>query len=700
MLEDFIREEKEDRTKEHDIAFNNFWRSYIKKQVRDFELSDFEKHYYLKWFKMLIKSNRFSVYEINSTIQLMCVEKVFKINVCSKYLGRNVEIDAENYDYYTLMDGIYKELNKVRLPKDTSLMKKKFTWIAELFDFSEITKDILIFTYLYRKSKPFEDLCYGSRGNIQLPLGAYYNLCVDSFVKRSDITLAEKLFNNNLIVELNNEGYSLSEYYINALEDETLTTKNRFIKHLIGSPQKSDLTIKDFDYISQLDLLKDILINASKTKKQGVNILLTGFSGTGKTSLAKVLASESNLACYAVATDKNDKEIKRAERLADLQAKSAVLKSIPNTCLLFDEAEDVFNRGFSENGTSSKGYLNRLLEGVSVPCIFTTNDSYNVDVAFMRRMSYILETPILSEEQRLKLWQRVTKKNNLKVSKNKLEELSKSYDVPPAIIANAVETTKLVNGGDEVFDEIIESVASVVTKKKEVKKKRDFDKKSYNIDIVNADVNMRCLTEMLLKANRLDFTVCLYGPSGCGKTQWAKALLDSMSLDYITCKASDILSKWVGGSEENLDNKFREATEKQCGLIIDEADTFIMEREMANNSWERSLSNEFLVQLENFKYPCLCTTNLMNIVDSAAYRRFLIKVGFKYMQSHHFKRAMKFFFNIDSDKFLKGVTPADFSVVKRELEFFGNASEDEIIKLLQREVDVKKDKNIKQGVGF
>ena len=691
---------KNTKIKAQDVAFNNFWRSYIKKQVREFELSDFEKPYYLKWLKNLIKSNCFSVYDINSTVQLLCVEKIFKLDICSKYLDNNVEIDSEKYDYYSLMDDIYVKLNKIKLPKNTSLMEKKFNWISELFEFSEITKDILVFIYLYRRSKPFEDLSNCTRGGFSLPLGAYYALHNDSYVKKSDILLAEKLFNDNLIIELDNNEYNLSDYYISAIEDETLTTKNKFIKHLIGNPQKSDLTIKDFDYIEQTELIKNILINASKTKKQGVNILLTGFSGTGKTSLAKVLATESKLACYAVATDKNGKEIKREDRLADLQAKSAVLKSIPNTCLLFDEAEDVFNRGFSENGTASKGYLNRLLENVAVPCIFTTNDSCNVDVAFMRRMNYILETPILSDEQRLKLWQRVVKKNNLKVSRNKLEELSNSYDVPPAIITNAVETTKLVNGGDEVFNEIIESIASVVTKKREVKKRKDFDKGSYNIDIVNADANLKCLTEVLLKANRLDFTVCLYGPSGCGKTQWAKALLDSMSLDYITCKASDILSKWVGGSEENLDNKFREATEKQCGLIIDEADTFIMEREMANNSWERSLSNEFLVQVENFKYPLIITTNLMNIIDSAAYRRFLIKVKFKYMQEKHFKQAMKFFFNIDSDKFLKGATPADFSVVKRELEFFGGASENQIIELLQREISVKKDKEIKQGVGF
>ena len=84
--------------------------------------------------------------------------------------------------------------------------------------------------------------------------------------------------------------------------------------------------------------------------------------------------------------------------------------------MLFDEAEDVMNRGFSESGSASKGYLNRILENNSVPVIWTTNNIYDVDPAFLRRMTYAIEFEKLSEENRLEIWKKVLKKKSMLIN--------------------------------------------------------------------------------------------------------------------------------------------------------------------------------------------------------------------------------------------------------------------------------------------
>ena len=683
------RKSKKDTHREDFYA--GFYRRYMERTLREFEMNEFEKELYLKYLRGGLEQNRIEVQESSGAITMRTLEKFYGVDVASFFKGDYIaDDDTISYEVH---EKIIALIDTIKLAPYKSVLKDKFEWISEIFELSEIEKELITFLYVTKKNKCLEfliDRGFTTSGNMNC-----FSFIFKEQVNKTLNSIIRNLVEIGLIYD-----DQVTTYYTRLLDDEDLNTKDIFIKHLIGDEIKPELKLKDFDHIKQVPLLQKIIKNAVKQKKKGVNILLAGFSGSGKTTMAHALAAESGCSLYEVATDSLEREISREDRLADFNTKSNILKRIPNSCILFDEAEDIFNRGFTAEGKSSKSYLNRLLENNSVPTIYTSNSIGDVDVAFMRRMNYILEMPSLTNEQKYKLWQRILKKNGLKVKKAKVEELSQSYDVQPALIANAVETTKLVDGDDDTFNDVLESIAKVVTKKIDVKKNKDFDESQYCIDIVNTDTDIEELTDKLIKTKRLDFSMCLSGASGCGKSHWAKKLLTAMGIEYIMFHPSDILSKWVGDNEQNLKNYFEQARQKKCALIIDEADSFVSERTLATHSWERSIVNEFLVQMESFKYPLICTTNLMDIMDSASYRRFLIKVKFDYMKPEHFKKAMKFFFNIDTDRFLKGVTPADFSVVKKEIEFFGDKSEENIFNLLQREVKVKKDKDIKESVGF
>lgn len=164
--------------------------------------------------------------------------------------------------------------------------------------------------------------------------------------------------------------------------------------------------------------------------------------------------------------------------------------------------------------------------------------------------------------------EKVLKKNNLKVKKSKLEELNKSYDIPPSLIANAVQSTKMIDGDEDDFEDFIENVARVVTKKKNIKTKKEFEVKNYDINLINTDTDMDDLTQKIKKSGKLNFSLCLYGEPGSGKSLYARYLANVLGIEVVFKRASDLISKWVGETEQNIASAFAEAKAKKAMLIL------------------------------------------------------------------------------------------------------------------------------------
>ena len=90
-------------------------------------------------------------------------------------------------------------------------------------------------------------------------------------------------------------------------------TVEKITATLLGEPEKSTLTLNDFSHIKdrQEKVLK-ILKSVVKTNAKGVNILLHGHVGTGKSEFSRLIANVSNVPLYAVKTeDSYGEEAKR-----------------------------------------------------------------------------------------------------------------------------------------------------------------------------------------------------------------------------------------------------------------------------------------------------------------------------------------------------------------------------------------------------
>ncbi|MDA8972695.1 ATP-binding protein, partial [bacterium] len=117
----------------------------------------------------------------------------------------------------------------------------------------------------------------------------------------------------------------------------------------------------------------------------------------------------------------------------------------------------------------------------------------------------------------------------------------------------------------------------------------------------------------------------LYGPPGCGKTFFAERMAEEIGFNFYQIKPSDIQSKWVNASQENIKKLFDDAREHAPSIIfIDELDALVPNRNNTSvNQMNKSAVNEFLAQMNNSGEDgifIIGATNRPNSIDPAILR--------------------------------------------------------------------------------
>jgi SpoVK/Ycf46/Vps4 family AAA+-type ATPase len=128
--------------------------------------------------------------------------------------------------------------------------------------------------------------------------------------------------------------------------------------------------------------------------------------------------------------------------------------------------------------------------------------------------------------------------------------------------------------------------------------------------------------------------VCLFdGEPGTGKTLAAEVIASELSLPLYTVNVANIVSKWIGETEKNLQRIFDDAQRNRCVLLFDEADSLFAKRTDVTRSVDRYANMEvgLLLQLvEAYRGLVILTTNLKETLDPAFSRRFAHKITFEF----------------------------------------------------------------------
>ena len=96
--------------------------------------------------------------------------------------------------------------------------------------------------------------------------------------------------------------------------------------------------------------------------------------------------------------------------------------------------------------------------------------------------------------------------------------------------------------------------------------------------------------------------ILLYGPPGTGKTMIARAIAGEVDAAYFAVKPSEIMSKWVGEAEQNIQLLFSEARKYPRAVIfIDEVESMVPRRRDSGSTVMQRVVPQILQELQGFE---------------------------------------------------------------------------------------------------
>ena len=605
-------------------------------------------------------------------------------------------------------------LEKSQISCELKDLEHNLNLLQENLGLNSTERDILRFVAIMYNYEVISNACslLGDLNNIQATkaISKILNLCF------SDVQKAfrkDGIFAKTSIVKLENNVHNL-KYKIDVINNNFMCdlfvkceSMDEIFESAIKPCSKTNLTTKNYPHIKEdMKILLSFLKNAVSKKQKGVNVLLYGSAGTGKTELSKVIASELNLKLYEVAYDDEYGYATEDRRLRSYCLAQNVLSAGSNL-LMYDEAEDIFNTNNDEKRQYGKAFINRSLETNEVPTIWITNNILDMDEAVVRRFNLAIEIGIPTEDVRAK----IIKKYSENLIDNKLvKKLAKNRFVAPAVVSNAslVVSNLSTKDKNKAFERVISNTLKAQGYdeiEKDEKPSVDLPS-SYDPNFVNSDCDLTELMQGIKESKGA--RICLYGVPGTGKSAYTKFIAKSLKKPIIIKKGSDLLSMFVGGTEKNIALAFKEAKDKKAVLVFDEVDSFLQDRSMAARSWEVTQVNEMLVQMESFDGIFIATTNLIDNLDKACLRRFDLKLEFGYLLPEQaqnlFKKEcalLKVKFDEDASKKVSSLgllAPGDFASVRRQAKFRPIKNGDDFCHRLELEVALKnEEKSVKIG---
>lgn len=573
--------------------------------------------------------------------------------------------------------------------------EQNIEWVADLLSLEALERKLLIFQ-MNRHRPGFEqlfDLLADSDRPLASVLAAAFGVTerevLAALSEKSKLVCSGLLDVEERPLHIGHPSSHLHATLTEAADDEA-DFLNRFVKQLTPSPSMASLARLHEDD-------RRILVGILRSKmpaERGLHVLVHGPKSVDKRDMVATLMQEEGINGYAVVT----KRVPSSDLPTWVYlAQRHLERSEPEAVLVIDRAHDALDSsrdsifrflGFDdedgENGESGRA-SDEGLTSSRVRCVWLTDRARTLSERNLGAFLFHCEALPGSRADRRKRVSQVIADFGL--SEQLERHLAKYSLLGEQQVRKAAELARVLAEqlpDDAPFGERDQIVKRAVAHSQKVLGRDDTEKlrdsvTAYSLDFLN--LGGRFTPEQIIESLRKHRkgSLCFWGIPGAGKTQLAEHIAVELDVPIIMRSASELLSKWLGETEQHIAAMFDEAQAEEALLFLDEADSFLRDRTLARAEWAVMQVNEVLQRMERFEGIFIAATNLMDSLDTAAMRRFTWKLEFKALTP---EQAWSMFcaetgFDADADpqltvKFkqqlsaIADLAPGDFATVKRQ----------------------------------
>jgi AAA+ superfamily predicted ATPase len=490
--------------------------------------------------------------------------------------------------------------------------------------------------------------------------------------KRPTVDLMLRMFTGSMIERVNwrrafsSDGNLLNKGLVRAVETHTpdgqsfmaraFRTDDRITNLLLG---QSDLAgcLRGIAHLATNEItfqqlllpraLKQNLLSAEdRFRRSGAVFVFSGAAGTGKRSTAEAL---SNLGGRALIIADVAMALASPTPLMELFAALQREAFLHDANLFLDNCQALL----LNNGHPGKGFhlpLISALEQSIRPAgniIFIATDTPPSELGLRTiysKLAFRFPTP--SYEDRVNLWANAAKANGLRLSGTDFGTLGNKFvftarQIDDACqVAAATETRQTTIDGATALD-LLEAAARAQSGNGLHKLTQEIESNQSWSDLImpaRAMQQLRAVCASYRHRNLVyqqwgfgaklamgkGLNVLFFGPSGTGKTMAAGILANELGLNIYKIDLSSVVSKYIGETEKQLNQIFREAQSSNAVLLFDEADALFGKRSEVKDAHDRyaNVETAYLLQkMEEYDGVVILTTNFRKNMDDAFARR-------------------------------------------------------------------------------
>ncbi|TXI44166.1 ATP-binding protein [Methylophilus sp.] len=310
---------------------------------------------------------------------------VHLLPLIEKYATNNQGKESIEFKYEFLAN----ELDRLGSAKtiNDSHLAQNLRMVADSFTLSDIERQILEFRTIYRVHNGLEqtvDLISNRWTDNLVHQIIGHALAVPTTIIADALRPESKLIKSGLLImhssiksDFGRKLIAL-DGFVNGVQSFREKTLDIF-GFLFNKATGATLALNNFAHQKDdIDIIIKYLEQCHKHKRVGVNILLHGVPGVGKTELARLISQELEITAYEVSSsdfdsdDQNDQPPSRFKSYLILQN---LISQMDSGLIIFDEIEDVLPRlGLLDRPSNGhKAWINNLLETNQSPSIWISN---------------------------------------------------------------------------------------------------------------------------------------------------------------------------------------------------------------------------------------------------------------------------------------------------------------------------------------